>query len=214
MKRPANRSVHLSAASDSVDHGCIRSAFSLAELLIALAVLLAVAGMAAPPLVERLRDNFVARGTESVREILSEARTLAIDSGIDYQFRYEPEGHRFVVLPSEIEPTDSNSLTSSSKAAEYIRLSGELDEQLFLKAMDPKAETTENLKTEWFHGLDDASSLSQVSWSSPIDFRFDGSATDRTFRVADAEGRTAELTVRGLTGSVRITPVYQQEEVR
>ena len=189
-----------------------RAGFSLMELLIVLAVLVVVAGIAAPNLIERMKDNLVARGSESVREVLAESRTYAIDSGIDYQFRYEPNGHAFVVLPTELEPQDSNTLSSSEKAAQYVRISGELDEALVLKSTDPKAERSEQLKTEWFSGLPDASSLSQKSWSEPIFFRFDGSATDRTFCVADADGRTGELSVRGLTGAVRLAPVHQQEK--
>jgi hypothetical protein len=51
-----------------------------------------------------------------------------------------------------------------------------------------------------------------MTWSSPIVFRADGSADDRTFRVMDEESRSAEITVRGLTGSVRVSPVFIMED--
>ncbi len=65
------------------------SGFSLMEVLIVLAILIAVSAMAAPALIDRIKDSNIQESAESVREIVSEARTYAIDSGIDYQFRFE-----------------------------------------------------------------------------------------------------------------------------
>lgn len=187
-----------------------RSGFSMLELLIVIGLLVVVAGIAIPGFMSRIRDGQVHRAADSVREVLAEARVFAIDSGIDYQFRYEVNGHSFVVLPTEIEPADSNSTMNDSGSSEYMRLSGELDETLFLRGMDGESDMTEQLEGTWFGGLPDGGALSQKTWSSPIYFRFDGSATDRKFRVMDEAGRTSELSVRGLTGAIRLAPVYQE----
>lgn len=188
------------------------SGFSLMELLIVLGLLVVISGFAAPNLIDRLRDSTVYRGAETVREVLAEARTFAIDSGIDYQFRYEPDGQYFVVLPTEIEPGTANSTTTDASSGEYMRLSGQLESTLFLRPMPEQTEATEQLEASWFGGLSDGGTLATKTWSSPIYFRFDGSATDKLFRVTDDQGRTAELSVRGLTGSVRLAPVYRQAQ--
>ncbi len=189
-----------------------RSGFSLMELLIVLGLLVVLAGIAMPNLIDRMRDSQVLRAADSVREILSEARTYAIDSGIDYQFRYEMNGHFFVVLPTEIEPATSNSTTSETDTADYMRLSGELEDTLFLRSMKDEQVATERLEPAWFGALPDAGELGTKTWSAPIYFRFDGSASDQTFRVMDESGRTSELSVRGLTGSVRLTPVFLEAD--
>ena len=186
--------------------------FSLMELLIVLALLVVVAGIAAPAMMDRLADSQVHRAADSVREVLSEARTYAIDSGIDYQFRYEVNGQFFVVLPTETEPTLSNSVSTDTGSSDYMRLSGQLQDTLFLRAMKDDSESSDKLEAIWFGSLPDAGVLTQKSWSAPIYFRFDGSADDRTFRVMDESGRTSELSVRGLTGAVRMTPVYVSAE--
>lgn len=182
------------------------------ELLIVLAVLVAISAMAAPSLIERMKDSTVQESAESVREIVAEARTYAIDSGIDYQFRYEPNGQYFVVLPTEQEPTTANSTSTDSSSGEYMRLSGELPEGLSLRAMDGEEDSSERLEPEWFGALPDAGVLSEKSWSQPVYFHFDGSALDHTFRVMDTDGRTAEISIRGLTGSVRLSGVYREEQ--
>ncbi|MCA9036997.1 MAG: prepilin-type N-terminal cleavage/methylation domain-containing protein [Planctomycetaceae bacterium] len=188
------------------------SGFSLMELMIVMALIVIVAGLAAPNLIERMKGNRVYSAADQVREVLSEARTYAIDSGIDYQFRYEPQGQFFVILPTEQEPSTSNSVSTGSETSEYMRLSGQLDEDLLIQPMPDESDTIERLEPLWFGGLPDAGTLATKSWSSPIYFRFDGSATDRRFRVTDPDGRTSELSVRGLTGAVRMTPVYQEAQ--
>ena len=189
-----------------------RSGFSLLGMMVVLGLIVVVASMAAPSLMDRMRDTSLHGAADQVREILSEARTFAIDSGIDYQFRYEPEGQWFVVLPTEIEPSAANSVNTDSGSAEYMRLSGELEEDHFLRGAKDETDIAEHLESSWFSGLGEASTLASKGWSAPIYFRFDGSATDRTFRVMDKDGRTAELTVRGLTGAVRMSGVYTEQE--
>lgn len=188
-----------------------RSGFSLLELMIVLAVLVVVASMAVPNLMEGLRAGEVQRAAELVRETLADARRIAIDSGIDYQFRYEVNGQSFVVIPTELEPTNTNSVTGEGEEGHYFRVVGELDEAFSLKAGGEDAEERpEQLEAVWFGDLSDAGTLASKSWSEPVYFRFDGSATDRVIKVVDEDRRTAELTVRGLTGSVRLAPVYTE----
>lgn len=180
------------------------------EVLIVLAILIAVSAMAAPALIDRIKDSNIQESAESVREIVSEARTYAIDSGIDYQFRFETNGRYFVVLPSEMEPSSANSTTTDSSSGEYLRLSGELPEGVFLRSQQDEDEASERLEPEWFGDLPDAGVLTEKPWSRPVYFHFDGSADDRVFRVMDEEGRTAEITIRGLTGSVRLGTIYRE----
>jgi prepilin-type N-terminal cleavage/methylation domain-containing protein len=142
----------------------LKSGFSLLELIVVVALLSVFAAMVAPNVINQVRENEVAQAAESVREVIAEARSLAIDSGVDYQFRYEPNGQNFVVLPRELEPDDANSTDSDSNTGNYSRLSGELDEGFHLLAAEDEDQTVESLDAAWFRQLPDALRLSQANW--------------------------------------------------
>lgn len=196
---------------NQVNSGVFRQGFSLLELMIVLAVMVVLASISVPSLMEGLREGEVLRAAELVRETLSDARRIAIDSGIDYQFRYEVNGQYFVVLPTEVEPTAANSMTADESAGHFFRIVGQLDPAFRLViGGDEAVDRSERLEVAWFGDLSDASTLAGKAWSQPVYFRFDGSATDGLLKVVDEERRTAEITVRGLTGSVRLAPVYTE----
>ena len=189
-----------------------RPGFSLLELLIVIAVLLSVSAMAIPPMMDRLQSGRVQDAAESVREVLANARRYAIDAGVDYHFRYELNGRAFVAIPAEPSPVLANSYSGDEEDTRIVVEAGELDETLFIKPM-PEADTlSESLEVEAFTDLPNAGELAQKTWSAPILFRFDGTAEDSQFRVMDDGTRTAEITVRGLTGSARVSQVFPMEQ--
>ena len=192
--------------------GSRRTAFTLMELMIVVAILAMIAAMAAPQLMSLIRESAVFREADKVREWMGETRRFAVDTGINYEFRYELNGSGFVVLPSEqeINIDDNGSSTTTEK---YVRIYQELDEDIQLKAAEGADEQAETIDAERFGDLD-ASKLSRKTWSAPIIFSFDGTAQDFELRVADADGLTAVVKVRGLTGSVstQAANVYQEED--
>ena len=186
--------------------------FSLIELMIVLAVLVTITAIAAPSLMDRVRDGQVQEAAETVREVVAETRTFAIDAGVDYHFRYEIGGQSFVALPSEREPVAGNSLDSDGKTADFRAWANEVSDTIFLQNEEDDTSAGETLEALDFNNLANAGELAKKSWSAPIVFHFDGTAEDKSFRVMDAEQRTSTVTVRGLTGSVRISPVFIMEE--
>ena len=189
-----------------------RTGFSLLELLVVVAILVLLAALVAPNVVVRMQENRVAQAAESVRDVIARSRTFALDAGIDYQFRYESNGRNFVVLPLEMEPVDSNSTFGDSETSNYVRLTGELDDGLRLLAIDDDDQTVKSLETAWFGQLANSLQLSQATWSSPIIFRFDGTADDAEFQVTTNDKVAADLTIRGLTGSVSVSRVYREAD--
>ena len=189
-----------------------RPGFSLLELLIVIAVLLSVSAMAIPPMMDRLQNGRVQDAAESVREVLANARRYAIDAGVDYHFRYELNGQAFVAIPAEPSPVLANSYSGDEEDTRIVVEAGELDETLFIKPMSGADTLSESLEVEAFTDLPNAGELAQKTWSAPILFRFDGTAEDSQFHVMDDGTRTAEITVRGLTGSARVSQVFPMEQ--
>lgn len=188
------------------------SGFSLFELLIVLAVILTISGMAAPTLMDRVQNGRVQEAGENVREVLANARRYAIDAGVDYHFRFEVNGQAVVAIPAELNPSLANSFSADPADTRSLLEAFILDDTLFLRALQDQNPGGEQLDPKFFDTLTEAGDLAQRTWSTPIVFRFDGTAEDRTFRVMDEDGRECQISVRGLTGAVRVTPVFIMEE--
>ncbi len=77
--------------------------FTLLELLLALAVMIAVLGLTWPAVGRFLGEQPIKNAVESARTGLAGTRQKSMSSGLVYQFRYEPGGDRFVVLPFELD---------------------------------------------------------------------------------------------------------------
>lgn len=189
-----------------------RSGFTLFELMIVLAILVAVTAMAAPPMMERIRSGRVQEAAENVREVLNAARTYAIDTGVDYHFRFEVGGNNVVAIPAEQNASIGNSYDSDSETADFLYRSRELPDSIFLRSSYGDESGSETLKVQVFGNLENAGNLASKEWSMPILFRFDGSAEDKTFRVMDEQQRSCEVSVRGLTGAISTSGVFIMEE--
>lgn len=191
-----------------------RDGFTLFELMIVLAIIVAVTAMAAPGMMERVRSGRVQEAAEDVREVLAAARTYAIDTGVDYHFRFEVGGQNVVAIPAEQNVSIGNSYDSDSETADFLYRSGELSKTIFLRNSVDDRSGSETLKSHAFGKLENAGDLASKTWSEPILFRFDGSAEDKTFRVMDEQQRSCDVSVRGLTGAISTSGVFIMEEKR
>src|SRR5204862_8120765 len=85
----ATRSIHLAP----------RRAFTIFEIWLVLAVMVMIVGLLWPA-IENLNTEYSLRQAgQLVQARMAGARVPAIDLGAPYQFRYEPGGRRFLVIP-------------------------------------------------------------------------------------------------------------------
>jgi len=191
--------------------------YTLLELLLALAVLAVLVGTTVPGALRMYQDSRLSEAAESVRKELAGARTRAIESGLVYQFRYEPEGGHFAVVPfeTEIEPTDANATGTGATlgVGRYSKFAGELPKGFTFVACCTSGATGGQIAEAFLQGLPNAQDLSGVSWAPPIVFAADGTAMgDAAFQIVDARKMAVRFEVRGLTGAARLGQI--EPEVR
>lgn len=187
------------------------AAFTLLEMIVTLTVLLGLLSLVIPSARRLIANHELKDVSEQVRARVAHARINAIDHGITYQFRYEPYGQRFVVLPADqglAEVEGPSPTTVAMTSQQFLKLAGKLPEDMRFQAVSGQTVAAETLTAEVFEGLPDAYELSQLAWSPPLLFYADGTADDGAFEIVDEDREThTELRVRGLTGVVSVSDI-------
>ena len=203
---------------------------TLLEVLLALGVLAILTALAWPSVMRLQGEQKILDSAEKVRALVATARVHAIESGLAYQFRYETNGSHFLVLPFEQEFEGVDSRTSGAGTAEglgrFSKASGKLpDDVTFTSSNNSNLSnsnsnssgaasslgTGQQLSSDALSGLPDASKLSGLSWSGPIVFQTDGSATDIEFSVIDRRSQRISLRVRGITGAIAVGRLQRED---
>ncbi len=180
-----------------------RRGFTLMEMLLVLGVLVVALAMVYPALMRLAQDQNLLHASEMVQTRLSTARVRAARDGMTYQFRFEPNGRKFVVIPE----AEIGTAGSAPQSPPPYRYSGEIPAGL---QFDPGQWTTKGgtrLPPNSFDGLEDARFLEAVAWSSPVLFYPDGTGTDGELIVFDTRNFEVRFTVRGLTGAVSVSQI-------
>jgi len=190
-----------------------RRAFTLLEVLIVLVILATVLALFLPTF-DRLHLEYRLRqGAQLVQAKMAGARVHAIDTGIAYQFRFEPGGQRFLVIPDDLQalvaPASGTGATPGAPLAPRIpKFLGRLPSTK--AAFDPAStggSMGQQLPTEWLSGISNAGDLTNVTWSAPILFHADGSATTAQIVISDKKSRSVVVSVRALTGGVSVSNI-------
>ncbi len=178
-------------------------------------MLVAMAALAWPSVLQMIQQARLDRAAENVRRELEEARLRSLETSIPHQVRFEPQGGRLVVLPDDPAVLANTAFgTDASNSELLLRFSAlTLPEGLAFQAAETASDTlTETLPVEWFNGLEDADELAGTAWSSPVVFYPDGTAIESAFDIVDESGRSVRVTVRGLTGAIALRPQHRRSE--
>ena len=160
-----------------------------------------------------IEENALKQNVETVRRELAATRILAIESGLTYQFRFEPTAQAFVILPfdrPEVVTTDGQSAPAPKLKTIVGHLSADCQFEL---ATDTSGQSTggQRLDDIWLTLLKNGALYTQTTWSPPILFRPNGESQDARLVIRDKVGNTIQLTVRGLTGAVRVEALRRPE---
>ena len=200
-----------------------RTAFTMLELLLVLGVVAIILAVAWPNVLRLTGQQSLIDSSEKVRALAASARVHAIDSGLVYQFRYEPGGRHFVAVPfeREFESVGPNARGTGTALGRFSKASGTLPEGVTFAAPtllnsgnSGSASTTglgQKLQATALSGLPDAGKLESISWSGPVLFQPDGSAGDAALDLVDRRNQRITVRIRGVTGAVSVSRLHQME---
>ncbi|WP_339685458.1 prepilin-type N-terminal cleavage/methylation domain-containing protein [Gimesia maris] len=190
-----------------------RSAFTLFEMLLVLALLLVLVSVVWPAVMRISSSNRLRQSMQDVNSVFAAARIRAIEHGVNYHVYLELGGNQYLIVPVDqsllgLNTDESGSTTAGTSDAFIV---DELPEEFQFSKMVSATVTESMIPFEWLSGLPNAKDLRWVESSFPITFYPDGTAAlDLQHDILKKEQKVARIELRGLTGNTTIS--YEQEK--
>ncbi len=201
--------------------------FTLVEMLVVLAILGLLIGMSWPSFQRLLSRTRVKDAAHQVRTELGEARLRAIESGKPQVFRFQPGTGFFEIRPKEEESAGPAVLKSALEQMSEENVDTEpitgaeiadpaahekyLPEGMQFVGQEVAKEPVVEEESQTLAGVSTAEMTEQKNWSEPIVFYPNGRTSNARIRVTDGERYVIDVSLRGLTGAVRIGPTSRIE---
>jgi Tfp pilus assembly protein FimT len=181
-----------------------RAGFTLFEIVMVLGVMVLAIGIAWPAIAAIQGEYQLRQGGQLVQAKLASARLHAVETGYVYQFCFEPGGQKFIVLPFDQQALH---IQASPGTRAPHKAGGKLASAKahFEAAASPSSHA---IPAEWLSGMTNAGEFSGATWSAPILFNPDGSASGATIQIVDKKSRTVTISVRPLTGAVTVSKIH------
>jgi prepilin-type N-terminal cleavage/methylation domain-containing protein len=202
--------------------------FSLPELLIVMAILAAIAGMALPAMRGTLDKSRLNGAARQVQAALAKARSLAIREGVAVQFRCEIHGDRYVIerspVPQALVAVLSDGTESGLSSQSAIRDELQRASQSPSGSSSPDSSGVQLLRDGTLpsgvvfgepeidsrrpgHAVamaedlleHDSAATTMRHWSEPVRFLPSGRTTDCVFALEGQREFVVDVTLRGLT---------------
>jgi type II secretion system protein H len=185
--------------------------FTLIEIMIVLAVMILASAIAIPVVLGSLRGQRLKSGAETVRIEWSRANVKAMKTGRIQVFRYEMGGSKFSVQPWIAADDSTEASVTPGFGAQPVAENPlddfetkTLPEGVTFAAGDAKFDSRAYEVEDFFS---QSSQSDGVTWSRPVLFYPDGSASDSYVIVTDEKQSAYRVQLRGLTGTSFISEI-------
>jgi prepilin-type N-terminal cleavage/methylation domain-containing protein len=186
-----------------------RRAFTLAEVLLVLAVLVVIAAFAVPAVKGSLDNYRLRKSADTIRSAFATARATAARTGVTHIFQYTPESATYSIQPwstgdeyIEISAAPTIDMGSTPSAAtspmQPVKVTPLPDGILFHSVVT--STSVRDLRTISNSGDTTAALGSAPQGATPILFYSDGSSSNATLTLKNGRGAFVEIKLRGLTG--------------
>lgn len=198
----------------------LRRGFTLLEILLVLAILVAVMAVAAPAFNSAMQNQRLRSAADRVRIEWTRAHVKAMKTGRIQVFRYQIGGREFQVEPwaagdetLEAAPTASSGspLRPESEADEQaaIAADNQLPEDIIFLGGDAQAESRSLAIEESLQGV----ASRETEWSRPILFYPDGATSDAFVIVSSPREVGIRVDLRGITGTATVGEITSMSEL-
>jgi len=205
------------------------AAWTLFELLLVLALLVVLAGLAMPLLEGSFTSLRLRRATDQVLAVWGQARIAAIESGRIHQFCFQPGGGDYLVEPwPRDEETAVNTIDVRQLSFTYPVERNNEDGTVILRDCLPEGiELVGGQRASRVPASGEPAPSEVVSltagtpaadpngkgWSAPILFYPDGTTVDASLLLGNTRKQYQRASLRGLTGSGRASPLIPASEL-
>lgn len=202
-----------------------RHGYTLLEMLIVLAILAVMIGLGWPAIQKMARRSRIGDAAKQVRNALGQARLAAIESGKAQVFRFQPGAGRFeiaarqeedagpAVLRSALDQMAEAAASPRPAAADPQAGPRDLPGGIVFAGQEVAEQPGAEDEGTGLAGASTAELAERQAWSDPIVFYPNGRTSNARFRLTDRERYFVEISLRGLTGTVRIGPTTRLAEV-
>src|SRR6185436_11898699 len=178
-----------------------RSAFTLLEILLVLAILVTVAMLVVPLFYRQIRDATLRSAGEQVRTEWNKAHILAMKKGRTYVFSFQPGGRKYKIEPYTAEDATLDAVSNTSTFAPPPEPAKDDPNSRMQLPEGIKFLEGPTVEEERAKLVTEAMGLSGGGeWSKTILFYPDGVSSDAWLVVADEHQSAIRVELRGLTG--------------
>ena len=186
--------------------------FTLVEMLLTMSLLVVLAALAWPSLTRPMANQRLRKAADQVRADLTRARVKAMSSGRPYAFSFLPDADRYSVkaVASGDAMADDTSMGGGDFDSGTAGQGGSASERPLPEGVTFLGGTADvddpSTLSTGAGGLGDPSDATFAADVTVGEVRFypDGTASPARVRLKNEYGRSIELRVRGLTGTVSV----------
>ena len=193
-----------------------RQGVTLVEVLLTLCLLVVIASLVWPTLGKPFANQRLKKSADRIRAAWCEARVDAMDTGNVYVFLHAIEGERYrVERRADLAVTADASFDESAGQSNASGMPAVVERILPNGITFLSGEVEADTRATLLGAGNDVSSTSSavdVDWSEPIIFYPDGTTSTAQLTMKNEHDRQIRLSLRGLTGVVRVNDVGSDEE--
>lgn len=182
------------------------SGLTLVEVILVLSLLVIIGAVSVPVLEGTFTRSRLHHGGDLLRAAWARARLAATQEGQTYAFRFLPQESEYQILPLGRLAEADAALPAAEDTSETE------DEEATWQSADSLPSGVVFAASQVSAAPQLASGpVSDATWSLPILFHPDGSTSDAVVTLANEQGLTLRVTLRGLTGTARTGEISSGE---
>ena len=197
----------------------VSRAFTLLEVLLVIAIIIAVIAMAWPTFDGTFERQRLKKAGEQIQTEWARARNRSIRTGRVHVFQHATQSDRFFTR-MQVSPDDAWQAEGESDTSQFVQSENsakKLPENIFFLGADVQLDQRSSVElssleaspivADFAMNAADDEITGQIDWGMPIFFFPDGTTSSAQLVLANDRQSTVTVYLRGLTGMSRVGPI-------